>query len=173
VRLEESLQQNATLQARIAQLETAAAAAPAPAAAGSPTATNAPAATVAKATEPSAPPPPSTYLPEPEAPGPPGVASWNRILTLSGDDSKTSDLFHIQGKHWRVLWHNQDRPGDTYKNTSALFISAFPKDDNIPKKICSKLGSGGDSTDVTGGGDYYLKVEASGGHWELAVEDFR
>jgi hypothetical protein len=172
VRLEESLQQNAELQAKIARLEAAAAAA-APVS-PSATASNAPTAPPAKAPEvPSPPPAPASYLPAPETAGAPGVATWRRLFTLSGEDSKTSDVFHIQGKHWRVLWHNQDKPGDTYKNTSALFISAFPKGDNIPKKICSKLGSGGDSTDLVGGGDYSLKVEASGGHWELAVEDFR
>jgi hypothetical protein len=98
---------------------------------------------------------------------------WHRLVALSGDDSKNSDQFHISGKQWRVLWHNQDRPGAMYKNTSALFINAFPANDTIPKKICSRLGTGGDSTELTGSGDYYLKVEASGGHWELAVEDFR
>jgi hypothetical protein len=72
-----------------------------------------------------------------------------------------------------VLWHNQDKPGKEYLNTSALFINAFPKDDTIPQKVCSKLGSGGDSTELDGPGNYYLKIEASGGSWELAVEDFR
>jgi len=72
-----------------------------------------------------------------------------------------------------VLWHNQDKPGKAYLNTSALFINAFPKDDTIPQKVCSKLGSGGDSAELDGPGNYYLKVEASGGSWELAVEDFR
>jgi hypothetical protein len=92
---------------------------------------------------------------------------------LKGDDSKQTDLFHIEGRTWRVLWHNQDKPGKTYVNTSALFINAFPRDDTIPQKVCSKLGSGGDSTELNGPGNYYLKVEASGGSWELAVEDFR
>ena len=72
-----------------------------------------------------------------------------------------------------MLWHNQDKPGAVYENTSALFINAFPKEDVIPQKVCSKLGSGGDSTELTGPGDFYLKVEASGGSWELAVEDFK
>jgi hypothetical protein len=98
---------------------------------------------------------------------------WHRLLTLSGDDSENSKTFQISGKQWRVLWHNQDRPGDTYKNTSALFISAFPSSDSIPKKVCSQLGTASDATELTGTGEYYLKIEASGGHWELAVEDFR
>jgi hypothetical protein len=72
-----------------------------------------------------------------------------------------------------VLWHNQDKPGKTYANTSALFINAYPKDDTIPQKVCAKLGTGGDSTELEGPGNYYLKIEASGGSWELAVEDFR
>jgi TolA-binding protein len=169
VRLEDTLQQNATLQAKVNELQAAAAAASAHPAAES--------VAPADKTSPPAPalstPPPASYLPPPEPPGAPGVASWQRLFTLSGDDGKNSDMFHIEGKRWRVLWHNQDKPGETYKNTSALFISAFPKDDNIPKKVCSKLGSGGDSTELAGTGDYYLKVEASGGHWEAAVEDFR
>jgi hypothetical protein len=98
---------------------------------------------------------------------------WHRIASLSGDESKNSTTFHVSGKQWRVLWHNQDPPGNTYKNTSALFINAFPTNDTIPKRVCSQLGTGGDSTELRGSGDYYLKIEASGGHWELAVEDFR
>jgi hypothetical protein len=54
-----------------------------------------------------------------------------------------------------------------------LFINAFPKDDTIPQKVCSKVGSGGASAELAGPGNYYLKIEASGGSWELAVEDFR
>jgi hypothetical protein len=173
VRLEDTLQQNAKLQAKVDQLQSEAVTAAAhPPAVGAPPAvadkTPAPEPTPA-----APPPPPASYLPDPEPPGPPGMASWRRLFTLSGADGKNSDMFHIEGKHWRVLWHNQDKPGDSFKNTSALFISAFPKGDNIPKKVCSKLGSGGDSTDLNGSGDFYLKIEASGGHWEAAVEDFR
>ncbi len=63
-----------------------------------------------------------------------------------------------------------ERPTSTRARCS---INAFPKDDTIPQKVCSKLGSGGDSTELDGPGNYYLKIEASGGSWELAVEDFR
>jgi hypothetical protein len=168
-RLEDMLQQNATLQARVNELQAAAAAA-----STHPLAESAPPAVDKTATPPAlSNPPPASYLPPPEPPGAPGMASWQRLFTLSGEDGKNSDMFHIEGKRWRVIWHNQDKPGETYKNTSALFISAFPKDDNIPKKVCSKLGSGGDTAELAGPGDYYLKVEASGGHWEAAVEDFR
>jgi hypothetical protein len=98
---------------------------------------------------------------------------WHRLFTLKGDDNQKSDIFQIQGKTWRVVWHNQDRPGKEYANTSALFINAFPKDDTIPYKVCAKLGSGGDSTELVGAGNYYLKIEGSGGTWELAVEEYR
>jgi len=185
-RLEDTLFQNTQLQNKVASLEAAdsvrqsappgttrpqegaATAVPAPGAANIPPAQPAP--------PPGAetpPPPPSTYLPEPDSGGMPGTKSWRRLFTLKGDDSKQTDLFHIEGRTWRVLWHNQDKPGKTYVNTSALFINAFPRDDTIPQKVCSKLGSGGDSTELNGPGNYYLKVEASGGSWELAVEDFR
>jgi hypothetical protein len=170
-RLEDTLQANAALQAKVAKLEAEAAAA-----ASRPSAPESPAAPVkdaAPAIVPAPPPPPASYLPAPEPDGAPGTMWWHRLQTLSGDESKTSSVFHIAGKQWRVLWHNQDRPGATYKNTSALFISAFPKGDIMPRKVCSQLGSGDDSTEFTGGGDFYLKVEASGGHWEAAVEDFR
>jgi hypothetical protein len=72
-----------------------------------------------------------------------------------------------------VLWHNQDPPGKELQGTSGLFINAFPKDDTIPQRVCAKVGSGGDSSELEGPGNYYLKIEASGGSWELAVEDFR
>lgn len=119
------------------------------------------------------PPPPASHLPGPPSmDGPPDTASWHRLFTLKGDDAKQSDLFQIRGKVWRVQWYNLDKPGKAFANTSALFISAYPKDDTIPQKVCSKLGTGGDVTDLQGPGNYYLKVEASGGTWELAVEDF-
>ncbi len=171
-RLEETLKENAEMQAKIAKLEeqiTLGPSAPAPAAAAASTAPPAPAPKLVDAP----PPPPSTYLPEPESAGAPGTKWWHRLFTLSGADGKSSQPFHVEGRQWRVLWHNQDRPGDAYVNTSALFINAFPKDDTIPQKVCSKLGSGGDSTELDGPGDFYLKVEASGGAWELTVEDFR
>jgi hypothetical protein len=172
-RLEESLQENSQLQAKIAKLEEQISLGP----------TAGPKVAQAQPSSPSAPPEPkpadatpaapSTYLPAPESEGAPGTKSWHRVLALSGTDGKKSDLFKIEGRQWRVLWHNLDQPGDVYKNTSALFISAFPKDDTIPQNVCSKLGTGGDSTELGGPGQFYLKIEASGGSWELAVEDFK
>jgi hypothetical protein len=173
-RLEDTLQENAQLQAKVAQLQAGASAHPAEtanAASASPGSTAA-AAPEGTETPPSAPAAPASYLP-PAPADDGGSGTWHRLLTLSGSDSKTTDIFHVVGSHWRVLWHNQDKPGKTFENTSALFINAFPKDDTIPQKVCSKLGSGGDSADLLGPGNYYLKVEASGGDWELAVEDFR
>jgi hypothetical protein len=173
-RLEDTLQTNAALQVKIANLEgKLAAASEKPAAAPSPAAPGPKEPDAHPEAEAAPAPPPASHLPAPDPETPPGVEGWHRLLTLSGDDSKSSDVFHISGAHWRVLWHNQDRPGAAYKNTSALFISAFPKNDVIPKKVCSRLGTGGDVTDLTGKGDFYLKVEASGGSWEAAVEDFR
>jgi len=185
-RLEETLHLNASLQAQISKLQ-AEAEAPRPTAPAAndaaPAKTNAPTVTsdngAAKtnippsaAATPKSPPPPESFLPPESTGGAPGTMWWHRLMLLSGDDSEDSKTFHVTGKTWRVLWHNQDKPGAAYKNTSALFISAFPANDTIPKKVCSKLGSGGDSTELSGSGDYYLRIEASGGHWELAVEDF-
>jgi hypothetical protein len=168
-RLEETLLENDRLKTKISNLESTASVAPTPTpGTGATPAPMPPAAIV----EPAAPPLPATYLPAPPVSDNPGGPSWHRLFTLSGTDSKNTELFHIEGSTWRVFWHNLDKPGNAYKNTSALFISAFPKDDTIPQSVCSKLGTGGDSTELLGPGNYYLKVEASGGSWELAVEDF-
>jgi hypothetical protein len=169
-RLEESLQENSQLQAKIAKLEEQISLGPVPDTKSSQTSSS-----PAPAPQPvnAPPPPPSTYLPAPDNEGAPGTKSWHRLFTMSGTDAKKSDLFHIEGRQWRVLWHNLDQPGAVYQNTSALFISAFPKDDTIPQNVCSKLGTGGDSTELNGPGQFYLKIEASGGSWELAVEDFK
>jgi TolA-binding protein len=178
-RLEGSLFDNTHLQATIAKLEEQAATPPA-AASPAPTvataaATNAPVSATPPPPPASAEPaPPATYLPPPGPDdAPPGTFSWHRLFTLKGDDMRQSDLFQIRGRTWRVLWHNLDKPGKAYANTSALFINAFPKDDTIPQKVCAKLGTGGDVTELSGPGNYFLKIEASGGSWELAVEDFR
>jgi hypothetical protein len=123
---------------------------------------------------PAAPSTPESFLPKPPPQDEPaGTPTWHRLFTLKGDDAKQSDLFPIRGRLWRVQWYNLDKPGKAFKNTSALFINAYPKDDTIPQKVCAKLGTGGDSTELQGPGYYYLKVEASGGSWELAVEDFQ
>ena len=170
-RLQDAMQQNGQLQAKVAKLEMQLSLAPsAPIPAAVP-----PAKAVSLETPPpaAAPAAPATYLPPPESEGAPGTKSWHRLFSLSGTEGKESQLFHVQGPQWRVLWHNQDRPGDSYVNTSALFINAYPKGDNIPIKVCSKLGSGGDKPEFNGPGDFSLKIEASGGTWELAVEDFR
>jgi len=176
-RLEEVLFQNTELQTKVANLEADAAvhppAPPVAAPAAVPGSTNNPPTQPVPAPVAATPPPPSTYLPPPELEGAPATKSWHRLFTLKGDAGKQSDIFQIQSRTWRVLWHNQDKPGKAYLNTSALFINAFPKDDTIPQKVCSKLGSGGDSAELDGPGNYYLKIEASGGSWELAVEDFR
>ncbi len=167
-RLQETLIENDKLQNKIDQLSAAAANPPpvaAPTVTGTTTAQAPPAA-------PTPPPPPASYLPAAQPEGMPGTPSWHRLFSLSGTDNKNTDLFQIQGHQWRVLWHNQDKEGKAYVNTSALFLNAFPKDDTVPQKVCSKLGSGGDTTQLVGPGDYYLKIEASGGSWELAVEDF-
>ena len=173
-RLTSSQLENSQLQNKVSNLENEAAAHPAvslpPKATDTTNGQIAPAPPATNAV--SAPPPPSTYLPAPPPEIPSGSMSWHRLFTLKGTDNKQSDLFHIQSRTWRVLWHNQDQPGKTYVNTSALFINAFPKDDTIPQKVCSKLGSGGDSTELDGPGNYYLKIEGFGGSWELAVEDF-
>jgi hypothetical protein len=182
-RLEDSLAENAQLQAKVAKLEEQISLGnPTPAPAAAPTPTVAPAPTPAPVVTPppvklvdvpTPPPPPASYLPAPQTDVIPGTKTWHRLFTLSGTDAKTTDIFHIAGVQWRILWHNQDHPGSDYANTSALFINAFPRDDSIPQKVCAKLGSGGDSTELGGPGNYYLKIEASGGSWELAVEDFR
>ena len=176
-RLEESISENTQLQNKVAKLEEDAAirppAAPAPVApVAGPTTNGAP--NVADVPPVPAPPAvPQSYLPQAPTDGEPGTLWWHRLFTLKGDDSRKTDLFQIQSKTWRVVWHNQDRPGKEYANTSALFLNAFPKDDTIPYKVCAKLGSGGDVTILQGAGTYYLKVEASGGSWELAVEEYR
>jgi hypothetical protein len=169
-RLEDAMQQNADLEAKVAKLEAQAAITPV----AIPGTTPAVAPALVPAAPLVAPPPaaPASYLAAPESEGAPGTKWWHRLFTLSGQDGKSSDVFHIQSPQWRVLWHNQDRPGNAYANTSALFINAFTKNDPVPQKVCSKLGTGGDSTELKGPGDFYLKIEASGGAWELAVEDF-
>jgi hypothetical protein len=171
-RLVDTLKENEELRVKVAKLETQLATMPAPSATPAPSsaAPTSPAAVDTPATPPA---PPATYLQPPEPDNAPGTKWWHRLFTLSGTDGKTSDVFHIQGRQWRVIWHNQDHPGTEYANTSALFISAFPKGDTVPQKVCSKLGSGGDITELDGPGNFYLKIEASGGSWELAVEDFK
>jgi len=170
-RLEDALLQNTKLQDKVSNLEAAAAVAPVAAPVADKPVVAPPTPPPGDA-EPAAPPTPSTYLPPAQTGGDPTAPAWHRLFTLSGTDNKDTDLFHIQGSAWRIFWHNLDKPGKTYANTSALFINAYPKDDTIPQKVCSKLGTGGDCTELAGPGNYYLKVEASGGSWELAVEDF-
>jgi hypothetical protein len=167
--LESVLQEKAELQSKNDKLQAALAAASAPPSVAPTNPTQTPVTNSAA----TVPPPPSTYLLPPQPDGAPGTKWWHRLFTLKGTDPQSTNLFHVQGPQWRVVWHNLDKPGDTYKNTSALFINAYPKDDTIPQKVCAKLGSGGDATELQGPGNYYLKVEASGGSWELAVEDFK
>jgi hypothetical protein len=168
-RLQETMQENGQLEAKVARLEAELslrplATSPAPAAAAT---------SGKESAVPAKPSAPASYLPPALTEGEPGTKWWHRLFTLSGSDGKESPPFYIQGAQWRVLWHNQDPAGDEYANTSALFINAFPKGDNIPQKVCSKLGSGGEASELKGPGNFSLKIEASGGRWELAVEDFR
>jgi hypothetical protein len=182
-RLEQALQENAKLQAKVASLSADAAVRPAVPLQPLPNplaATNAVMASTPPPTKPTPPPlaeppppPPKTYLPPPESEGMAGTKSWHRLFTLKGKDGQKTDFFHIEGRTWRVLWHNQDPDDKKLKGTSGLFIDAFPKDDTIPQHACAKVGTGGDSAELDGPGNYYLRITASGGSWELAVEDFR
>jgi hypothetical protein len=181
-RLEDALQENAKLQGKVSSLTADAAIRPAIplqpltnqlSGASAPPPTNAAPAEAAPPVADTPPPPPASYLPPPESEGMPGTKSWHRLFTLKGTDGKQTDLFHIQGRTWRVLWHNQDPDGKNMQGTSGLFIDAFPKDDTIPQHACAKVGTGSDSSELDGPGNYYLKITASGGSWELAVEDFR
>jgi len=181
-RLESALEENNQLQNKVSKLESQVtlpssngqpastpAPVPAPASGDAVTISSEPKTTA----EPVPTPPHEGHLPAPPpGDGPPDAPSWHRLFTLKGDDLKQSDLFQVRGKLWRVQWYNLDKPGKAYANTSALFINAYPKDDTIPQKVCAKLGTGGDETELQGPGNYYLKIEASGGSWELAVEDF-
>jgi hypothetical protein len=160
-RLTETLQDNGHLQAQVAELKADLAARPAAAPVAALPATN-PAAAAPPTPTPDHP-PPASYLPAP-------TDGWRRLFTLAGSDSKTTDPYPIASRQWRVVWHNQDKPGPAFENTSALFISAFPNGDTIPQKVCAKLGSGGDKAELLGPGTFHLKIEASGGSWELAVE---
>ena len=178
-RLTDALQENTQLQTKVATLEAEAAVRPAGAPEPPPVSAPAAMAPVAAAPPTNAapvieqpPPPPESYLPPADSDGPPGTKSWHRLFTLKGEDGKKTDLFPIQGHVWRVVWHNQDKPGDHFKNTSGLFINAFPKDDTIPQRVCGKVGTATDSTQLQGPGNYYLQIDASGGSWELAVEDY-
>jgi hypothetical protein len=188
-RLEEALNEKHQLQSKIDELETQASLHPAGA---TPSPSPAPVTTANATTshgvviedvKPAPPPPapddtaatapPASYLPPEGSDNPAGPMTWHRLFTLKGTDNQQSQVFLVRGRTWRVLWHNQDKPGKLYENTSALFINAFPRDDTIPMRVASKLGTGGDSAVLTGPGNYYLKIEASGGNWELAVEDLR
>lgn len=167
-RLADALAQNAQMQSKVARLEAKIAVMPA-----APVSVSAPPPPTLPATPPVTNAPPASTLPPAQSGGPPGTKWWHRLFTLSGTDAKNSDPFHIEGRQWRVIWRNQDKPGPSFANTSALFINAFPKNDTVPQKICSKLGTGGDTTELDGPGNFTIKVEASGGSWELAVEDFK
>jgi hypothetical protein len=183
-RLEDAIVQKTLLQNKVDSLESAAAVRPVASepppvttppqdepAAVKPSPTDAPPTPPAPTPADTTPPQPSTFLPPADTEGAPGTKSWHRLFTLKGDSAKQTDLFHVEGRTWRVVWHNQDPPN--LKNTSGLFVDAFPKDDTIPQRVCAKMGTGGDATELDGPGNYYLKIDASGGAWELAVEDFR
>jgi len=177
-RLSDALQKNALLEKKVATLSAEAAVRPvnpAPTPAPEVATTNAPVTNIApRVTAPvvETPKQPESYLPPEGSDGPPGTKTWHRLFTLKGLDGRKTDLFAIQGKTWRVLWHNQDPTGKGLKNTSGLFINAFPRDDTVPQRVCGKVGTAGDATILEGPGNYYLQIDASGGSWEVAVEDF-
>lgn len=173
-RLTDALQQNALLQKKVGDMATEAAVRPIVQFQSSPTnsAANTPP-QPPPVSEPIPPPkPPDTYLPPAPPQGLDGK-SWHRLFVLKGTDGRQTDVFNIRGRTWRLVWHNQDPDDKKLHNTAGLFVDAFPKDDTIPQHACAKVGSGGDIADLVGPGDYYLKITASGGSWELAVEDFR
>jgi hypothetical protein len=176
-RLEDALQENAKLQGKVSTLAADAAVRPAiplqplPTQPPSVSSTNAPPTPAPAAADTPPTTPPKTYLP-PADPEIAGEKSWHRLFTLKGTETRQTDLFHIEGKTWRVVWHNQDPDDKKLKGTSGLFVDAYPKDDTIPQHACAKVGTGGDTSELQGPGNYYLKITASGGSWELAVEDF-
>ena len=176
-RLEDTLQLNAALQAKVAKLQAERAAARAQPKRGGDGRRSATAAAPASRLRrlPYPPPPPASYLPPPEhdrGARHDVVAPAARRFRARIRNARR--LFHIAGKQWRVLWHNQDRPGDCLQEYQRAFHQRLSRRMTaFPRRSARSWARAGDNTEITGSGDYYLKIEASGGHWEAAVEDFR
>lgn len=94
--------------------------------------------------------------------------TWSATTALKGSGSRESETF-VVGEHWRVDWIFS--PAQT---GGILQVFIYRADGRQLMNLAANNAKGGaDSSFWAGAGTYFLKINSSGGEWELAVQDLR
>jgi hypothetical protein len=109
---------------------------------------------------------------------PPGASaprSWRTVVSLSGDSSGRSPVFTLHGVQARLRYRLEDAggPGTPSAAIHLLEEGADPQRDGGPPRATAK-GAGSDDARLSSpAGRYYLYVDATNGHWSVAIQEYR
>lgn len=101
-------------------------------------------------------------------------AEWVRVETFQSRGNQQTRPFDIRGNRWRVEY--ESKPTKDEGIGHAFGIQAMRPDQNVPVTM---IAGSADESAVSGeshvyqSGEFYLKVNAANGEWEIRVYDYR
>lgn len=111
---------------------------------------------------PSADPLPDTFIPVDPVPPETG---WRRVAHWDGNGARTTELFSVDAE-WQIVWQSGARADD-----SPLRIRAFAIPGDVMVANVSQDGASPVSAlHLKSGGTFYLRVDGTGGPWQVSVE---
>ena len=103
-----------------------------------------------------------------EAAPPDAGRAWSVTKVWQGSGSRETEAFAV-GAHWRVDWLFAPA-----QSGASLQVFIYSLDGRVLMDLAANTQqSGASSSFWSGAGRYYLKVNASGGDWKVAVQDLR
>lgn len=86
------------------------------------------------------------------------AGAWHNVLSLKGENSKTSQVFNITGNEWKISWQATAPKGREDEFIIILFDKANP---DISEIIVNEVGNTKDYVYLQGQGKFYLMVTTS------------
>jgi len=95
-------------------------------------------------------------------------ASWQEVMTISGQSTKKTDLFTVTANRWRVSWAT--KPGGYGATNFAVWV--YRANGDTVGLIANIIGAGQDDGYEYGAGSYYLDITSSQ-PYGIVVEELR
>jgi hypothetical protein len=96
--------------------------------------------------------------------------TWHKVIELSGNASKRSDVFHLEGGKQRIVY---SLDGTTYPSLSVYIMDAgkqLMKDGGFPEVSTSMPG---ETMSYRGAGDVYLETLSANTSWTVVLDELR
>ncbi len=105
--------------------------------------------------------------------GPPGTMTWHRLVTFERHGGETNRSVPHPGQDMARRVAQPGQTGKSLREHQCTFHQRVSARRYHSAEGVREIGLGRRQNGTPRPGNYYLKIEASGGSWELAVEDFR